>query len=120
MAISINYVTTMEGNLLNIPSGKPFSDVPVGQTCDPSSMIDTTIYPNEYSQFSFYHRCKDLFGEKITCKIFRAGQHYKTYSGDIEVVRGKAYKEAINVGATLGRRKGKSPNKDYKFEITAA
>lgn len=110
--------TVITGNLLDIPSGRAYSDVRRGETLDPSEMIHVTRVPNKMSQRAFYEYVKDIFGENIILKIFRAGQHVWTFRGEIEAVRGEAYYKAMEVGATPGRRDG-TPEDGYTFEISA-
>ena len=121
--IKIETRTVAVGNLLDIPSGKSYSAearLQKGETCKPSEMIHVTRIPGKMSQRAFYEKMKDEFGLQIQCKIFRAGQHVWTKSGDIEVVRGEVYHKAMQVGATHGRRDGKKPETGYTFEISTA
>lgn len=112
--------TVITGNLLDMPSGKSYSDVRLGENCDPADMIHTTRIPNKMSQRSFYEYVKDILGEQVTIKISRVGRPVWSHTGPIESVRGWAYYKAMEVGATHGRRDGSKPEEGYTFEISEA
>ena len=114
----------IEGNLTEVPAGFTLTEMKkrdynyAGIRSTDMRMVSNI--PNRMSQRMWTELCRDYFARiGLKALVFENGQHKWTCEGSPEVLRSFLYSKAIEKGATVRRRKGKT-NKAYTFRVQLA